>query len=138
MTTCAWCQLHAYYQEKAGVAQKHVPGQAGRQYLGLEIVPNHRNMIQESVGQNLSGLISLGVEAALALEGPALALHLGTCSQHQQTSTFPCELPWPGAGPVRDGLSVQLSCSCSLRKPQMKRMQLSDCKPFRAQQNEPA
>ena len=53
-------------------------------YLGLEVVPNDRNVVQEGVGQNLSGLISLGSKAALALKGGGLALDLGaytaTCS----------------------------------------------------------
>lgn len=41
-------------------------------------------MIQQSVGQNFSGLISLGSKTALTLEGRSLALHLCAYNDSQQ------------------------------------------------------
>ena len=59
-------------------------------YLRLEVVSNDRDVVQEGIGQNLPGLISLGSKTALALKGRGLALDLGaytgTCSSlHPRT-----------------------------------------------------
>ena len=54
-----------------------------RAYLGLKVVAHHRDMVEQGVGEHLSGLIPLGAVTAtalcVALKRGWLGLYFGAC-----------------------------------------------------------